>query len=910
MTGLGEAAGAGGPAGAALDAGLVGGWAMTLAAALACAVWADRATRPAPLTTRSAVALAVWAGALGAVHLLSLASLRGAEPFGSAAWLGWLPVLISMAAVVLGAYWAGSRVVLAGRLFPVVVDSAIMGVGATTIVWGLSGSEREGFDVVVPLFTAILGATVVALVLRARALSPSLVIDGRFRTMLGWVGVSAAAFAVSGLMALRTTAVGHAIAVGVVLGHLASAMAALTISAAPRAAPAPRRAGLVERLAPTIVIGAAVIALLLRVAGSSGRIGTVGAVLGTALFAGLVVSQALASREIQQLAADLEYSRARLAAMAANSADVIMGLDEDGRVLAVNDAAVALLGRTPDVLVGTDLSALAAEDERFRVRAAVLDVVQGLSEASRVELTLAGPAVGTAELRLRGVPGGAVANISDVTESVQLRERLVHLTRFDQMTGLATRAHLEEVIGRWLEEGADVAALYIDLDGFKRVNDRFGHAAGDAVLGEVAHRLSRVAAAEQATAVVARTGGDEFVIVLRDRSTAEAVALGEVVLSALRPTFRVSARQVRLGASIGVSGTDDGSSGPSADARLDPRSGADRPEAGGAAALLHRADVAMYSAKEAGRFQVRIWDPELEARVRRRVDIAIVLRRALATGRLALAYQPIVRLSDGTIVGVEALIRLQPADVVEPDDDLQDDLPALSGLISPSELVEVAEGTGEIDELGRWVLTEATHQASLWRRMNHAARVTVNMSVRQLSDPRFEETVLEALAASRLPADRLIIEITEGQLIGEDDVANETLTRLRAHGIQLAIDDFGSGYSSLSYLRRMPVTAVKIDRTLLSGVGSDDRATTVVRAVIGAARGLGLRVICEGIESLAMARYLRDMGAYAGQGFALYEALTPERLREVLDGPPVDLAGSGRTPPVGISHAETGLASD
>jgi diguanylate cyclase (GGDEF)-like protein len=564
-------------------------------------------------------------------------------------------------------------------------------------------------------------------------------------------------------------------------------------------------------------------------------------------------------------------------------------------------------------LVGQDVAEVAALADRPRVRDVVLAVASGELASARAELTLAAPAAGMIELRLRGVPGGAVANLSDVTESVQLRERLARLARFDQMTGLANRSLLKEELGFWLDTGRRVGVLYLDLDGFKAVNDRFGHLAGDAVLVEAARRLVGAASGVPQRSVVARMGGDEFVVALQDCGVYEAAQASEAVLAALHPTFDVDDRAVRIGASIGVAATDDG--------------GSTRTGAAGADDLLHRADIAMFAAKEAGRSQVRQWEAVVEERAMRKVDIAIGLRRALDTGQLALAYQPIVRLSDGVIVGAEALIRLHPDNPVTPPglrglpgtsgpqgrvpDDVEahsmarrwhtprafdGSLEGLADLVSPAELVEVAEGTGEIDELGRWVLSEATRQAALWRSLDLDVRVSVNMSVRQLSDPDFVTAVRSALAAARLPADRLVIEITEGQLLGEGDRANDTIRRLRSDGVQLAIDDFGSGYSSLSYLRRMPIRTVKIDRTLLEGVGSDPRATTLVRAVIGAARGLGLLVVCEGIEHLSTARFLRDLGAWAGQGFALHAAMSSTALIDVLQGPPVSLADADRPP--------------
>jgi len=267
--------------------------------------------------------------------------------------------------------------------------------------------------------------------------------------------------------------------------------------------------------------------------------------------------------------------------------------------------------------------------------------------------------------------------------------------------------------------------------------------------------------------VVARIGGDEFVVALLGTPLSAAMAGADRLVVAMRPNFPVADRTLRIGVSIGVAATDDGA-----------RTG---PGAQGAADLLHRADIAMFAAKQSGQSQVARWEAALEERALRKVDIAIGLRRALDTGRLALAYQPIVRLADGVIVGAEALIRLDALDEAARDtapDESPGALAGLADLVSPAELVEVAEGTGEIDELGRWVLVEATHQAYLWQQMGRDVRVNVNMSVRQLSDPGFVEAVRSALGRARLAPDRLVIEITEGQMLGEGDLANNTIRRL------------------------------------------------------------------------------------------------------------------------------------
>jgi EAL domain-containing protein (putative c-di-GMP-specific phosphodiesterase class I) len=364
-------------------------------------------------------------------------------------------------------------------------------------------------------------------------------------------------------------------------------------------------------------------------------------------------------------------------------------------------------------------------------------------------------------------------------------------------------------------------------------------------------------------------GGDEFVVALLGVRPEHVVLTTERLLAGMRPTFSVHDRAVRVGLSVGVATTDDPVPGPD----------------DGASGLLHRADVAMFAAKQAGRFRAMHWDAAMEARALRRVDIAIGLRRALDGRRLALAYQPLVRLSDGAVIGAEALVRISA------DDRGPGALAGLPDLVTPAELVAVAEDTGEIVELGQWVLAQATAQAARWRAGGHDVFVTVNVSVRQMEGEGFVASVAAALEAAELPAGSLIVEITEGQLLSEADPAWRTAEQLRDLGVVLVIDDFGSGYSSLSYLRRLPVRGVKLDRALLDDLTTDPRARTLARAVVAAARALGLLVVAEGLESLEAARVVRDLGAYAGQGFALCQAVPADDVARLLAGPPINLGG-------------------
>ncbi len=601
----------------------------------------------------------------------------------------------------------------------------------------------------------------------------------------------------------------------------------------------------------------------------------------------LVALQALALAENQQLVRDLAASHQRLAATVENAADLIVRLDPTGTVEEANGASRRLLGRAPRTLIGHPLTALAAEEAQAGLLEIVRAVATGRRPYDQLEFALGGGHGGSASLRLRAVPGGAVGNLHDVTDAVQLRRRLEQLARYDQMTGLANRSHLLETVDDWLAAGRRVDVLYGDLDGFKAVNDRFAHAAGDEVLQEVAHRLGQVAASSGLGHLAARLGGDEFAVAVSNGAPEQVMALACALSAAMREPLSVQGRPVVLALSLGLSAADA--------ARLP----GDRLTA---AVLMHRADLAMYEAKRRSPGQVERWRPELEVRARRRVDIAIGLRPALDSGRLAIFYQPIVRLSDLQPLGAEALIRV-PA---------RDGGPARGGdlpeLVSPAELVEVAEDTGTIVELGRWVLQEAARQAASWAAAGHPALVSVNMSVQQLASPGFAQTVRDALAEAGLPAERLVLEITESRLVGERGPAFDALHQLRRIGVLIAIDDFGTGYSSLSYLRRLPVRVIKLDRSLLQGVGQDERATALVRAVTGMAAALDLLVIAEGLEDADTLAVVRNLGCYAGQGFVLSPAAPAAAMLAMLRAGPLSGSSAGpalqRPTPVPATPAE------
>jgi len=870
-------------------------------AALAAAAWAAEARRPQSFRRRDAAALSGWAvlGALAHLSWLSTAQSDGAPPA-----LGILALLAAAALAASGAVGVAGTVLRGGGFGPAAAEGVLVGASVVCTVWVVTAAPvQPSFLRVATAAVAVVAASLLAMAVRMPVASRGHAVDGAYR---GRLRVATASLAVL-LVAALLLALPERPSVGLV--SLVASVGYLSSAAVPYVgdsrATARRRPGFAVMLLPYALVAVAFGAVAVQV--TRGRAGFLTGLLALVVVLALVAVQAFALRAGAELLTDLELSRQRLEALVENAQDVILGLDVGGRVVAANAAVERLLARPAAQVEGRDVAEVAVLDDRPSVRQAVRDVVHGRRATAKVELRLAHPAEGTAEMRLRGVDGGAVAVVSDVTDAVLLRERLEVLARHDRMTGLVNRGVVLDTVAGWLGHGAVVSLLYCDLDGYKAVNDRFGHLAGDEVLVEVARRLETAVRGMPADeGVLGRIGGDEFVVALRGVAGQGALAAGERLVAAMRPTFLVGDRTVRLGISVGVSGTDDAEPLPQIVAA--PAEEVESPLTGqgsAAAELLHRGDLAMFAAKAAGRAKVARWDPDVQERALRRVDIAIGLRQALDTGRLALAYQPLVRLSDGVTVGVEALIRVEGG-----GDDGPGALSRLSGFVSPAELVEVAEDTGEITEMGQWVLRQATQRASLWRTLGHDLFVAVNMSVRQMSEDGFVGTVRRALADSGLAADQLVVEITEGQLVGEEDPVRGVIEELRRDGVQFVIDDFGTGYSSLSYLKTMPVRAIKLDRTLLDGIGTDPRATTLARSVVGVARALGLVVVAEGLESLEAARLVRDLGAWAGQGFALHPPLREDELLDVLSGAPLDLAGGVGHRVIDLTDAATTGALD
>jgi diguanylate cyclase (GGDEF)-like protein/PAS domain S-box-containing protein len=438
------------------------------------------------------------------------------------------------------------------------------------------------------------------------------------------------------------------------------------------------------------------------------------------------------------------------------------------------------------------------------------------------------------ELILRGIvfagrPHHAVA-VRDLKARKEAEQRIHFLAHHDALTSLPNRRHFEARVDQEiaaLSPGKSLAVFCLDLDKFKEVNDLFGHAAGDKALQTVASRITAVLGERQ---MMARLGGDEFAIILPDiAGSAAAGRLAEAIVEALHPSEGTS--ELAVAASIGIA--------------LCPDDAMDRQS------LLSHADVALYRAKSEGRNTYRFFEAKMGAEVRDRRMLEHDLRLAIARGELWLAYQPQHDVKSGGVVGFEALVRWRHP---------------TRGEISPAVFIPIAEDVGAILQIGDWVLREACREAASWPQ---PLKVAVNVSAVQLHNGAFAQELHQILIETGVPACRLEIEITETALVRDFNRTLATLRQIKALGVDIAMDDFGTGYSSLSNLRAFPFDRIKIDHSFIRSVSSNEQAATIVRAVLGLGRGLGLPVVAEGVETSAELRFLQEEGCDEMQGYLL-----------------------------------------
>jgi diguanylate cyclase (GGDEF)-like protein len=446
-----------------------------------------------------------------------------------------------------------------------------------------------------------------------------------------------------------------------------------------------------------------------------------------------------------------------------------------------------------------------------------------------------------------------VLNTRDISERRQLEDQLSHQAFHDNLTSLANRAlfkdRVEHALRRSWRQTPSVTVLFLDLDGFKEVNDSLGHAAGDRLLIQVAERLHSCV---RPSDTVARFGGDEFAVLIEDASDdAELDTVAERILAELRQPFVVNGRELHVRGSMGI-------------AHMDP-------DVDGVDQLLRNADLAMYRAKAAGQGGYERYDPGMHTQLVDRMQLESDLRRALDVGGLFLHYQPTIELASGQIMGAEALCRWKHP---------------IRGLVPPTEFIPLAETSGLIQRLGAWVLREACRQAAVWQQADpHRDRpltLSVNLSGKQLQHTEVVEDVVEALRESGLPPESLVLEMTESVLLDDSETVLAILRQLKQLGIRLAIDDFGTGYSSLSYLHRFPVDILKIDRSFVERLSHASDNAELARTVVRLGQSLQLQTVAEGVEDSAQFLALRRMGCDIGQGYYFGRPMEGEAMERLL----------------------------
>ena len=574
-----------------------------------------------------------------------------------------------------------------------------------------------------------------------------------------------------------------------------------------------------------------------------GDMGSLAVLLVAGSIVWLLLHQAgRAQREADRTHAELA-NQERFRSLVQNSSDVITVTDASGSIIYQSPSVAQVFGYESSELVGTELQRLVHPEDVRSVIATLVEAAR-VSGSERIECRVLHAngswryveAAVTARLDDPSI-AGMVLNTRDITERKELEEQLAHQAFHDSLTGLANRAlfrdRVEHALARMRRQRKPIAVLLLDLDGFKTVNDSLGHAFGDQLLVAVANRLRDHL---RPSDTACRLGGDEFAVLAEDLTDGfDAEVVAERILEALKVPFIVEAKEVVLSASIGVTIAET------------TQSDADD--------LLRNADVAMYTAKGRGRSRFELFKPSMHQAMLDRMDLESDLRRAIDRGEFVLNYQPTVALATGWISGMEALVRWHSPE---------------RGLVPPSVFIPVAEDTGLIVKLGAWVLEEACGQAASWKDEfgSDAPRtMNVNLSARQLQDDGLVAAVADILERTGIRPEHLVLEITESAVMADAEAMIARLHELKALGVRLAIDDFGTGYSSMSYLVQFPIDVLKIDRSFVSGVGSDPQKVGIVRTIVELGRILDLQTVAEGIEVVEEVDELRLLECELGQGY-------------------------------------------
>jgi diguanylate cyclase (GGDEF)-like protein/PAS domain S-box-containing protein len=540
---------------------------------------------------------------------------------------------------------------------------------------------------------------------------------------------------------------------------------------------------------------------------------------------------------------------ARLSDVLESTTDSVFVLDKDWRITYRNRRAINLVGAGRDISVGRHLwdaypEAVGSTFQQKYIFAMENQVAVEFEEYfAPLEMWF--------EVHAYPTPTSLSIFFRDVTERRRAREKLLYLATHDTLTGLANRyVFLEQVtlgVSAAARGGEGVALLCLDLDGFKAINDTLGHMAGDAVLREVGERL-RSCASDRDT--VARTGGDEFTIIQTGLDAAAASKLAHRILQAMEEPFLVSGQSISIGASIGIA--------------LAPGDAVNPDE------LFRNADLALYRAKNEDRGTHRFFERAMDEQVQAHQALKIDLGGALSREELELVFQPFVDLESERICGLEALLRWRHPDL---------------GLILPADFIPVSEETGHIVAISEWVLKQACREASHWP---SEMKIAVNLSPLQFARRSLPGCVAKALAYSGLAPHRLELEITESVLLQDSEANLELLRELKALGVGIALDDFGVGYSSLSYLRMFPFDKIKIDRSFIADLPDHDGSLAIVRAVLALGKSLKMTTTAEGVETPRQLQAVRREGCTQAQGFLFSRPVSTSAVADLIgkmDGP-------------------------
>jgi diguanylate cyclase (GGDEF)-like protein len=547
----------------------------------------------------------------------------------------------------------------------------------------------------------------------------------------------------------------------------------------------------------------------------------------------------------------LEYVRTLDLALHSMQQGLLM-FDQSGRVIICNDRYLKIYGLSPDeVKPGSALIDVVQSEARFRsnpgdpprLAADTLARIRKGEVTKSLTETTDGRTISTIERPVRG--GGWVVTYDDVSESQRTQTRIAYLALHDALTGLSNREQFHDRVAqslRWTGRRGKIAVLFLDIDNFRAVNDTLGHPVGDDLLKETAARLQQCVAS---LGTVARLGGDEFgILQVRIDGPSDVAALARRLQETVSSPYELGKHHVLASASIGIA--------------LAPDDGVDTDD------LLKKADIALYGAKTGGRSTYKFFEREMDDRVKAQRRLELDLRKALATNELELHYQPIINLATDLVCGCEALLRWNHR---------------TQGFISPTQFIPLAEETGLIGQIGEWVMRTACAVAATWP---DDIKVAVNVSPAQFKTNGLLDIILAALRDTNLPPYRLEIEITEALLMQAEESTLRVLHRLREIGVRIAMDDFGTGFSSLSYLQRFPFDKIKIDQSFVRELSECPGSDAIIRTIANLASQFRMTTTAEGVETDLQHRLVKASGCTEMQGFLVSRPANTERLTEFL----------------------------